>query len=278
MLRVQMLGKALLVALLALGSSGAIAQEEDFNTSVMRATIKLQHERSTATGFLLTRPSPADANQTQFVLVTANHVLENTPGDETTLIYRTKESEGTFKKVPTKLAIRKEGKPLWVKHPTDDVAALIVTPPENVDVPKVSSELLATDEMLTAAHIHPGDTLAYVGYPHRVESNDAGFALLRMGAIASYPLLPTAKHHVFLLSANTFEGDSGSPVFLSHDSRVVPGKGPEPVRMIMGLVSAQQFIDEEVKTLYGSSKMRHRLGLALIVQASMLRETVKLVP
>lgn len=253
-------------------------QEEDFSTSMMRATVKLQHDRSTATGFIVTRPSPADASQTQFILVTANHVLESTPGDETTIVFRVREADGTYKKSPAKLIIRAEGKPRWTKHPTDDVAAIVVTPPNPVDLPSVPMDLLATDDAIEKMQIHPGDTLSYAGYPHRVEANEAGFPLLRNGAIASYPLLPTAKNHVLLLGANSFEGDSGSPVFMAATARVIEGKGTEKVRMIMGLVSAQQFIDEELKTLYGTTKMRHRLGLALVVQAPLLRETIEKLP
>lgn len=250
-------------------TSQASAADEDFTTQLMRATIKIAHEKSTATGFILTKP-----NEEKHLLITAAHVLNNTPGDETTLLYRIKKSEGEYIKELVKITIRKEGKPLWAKHPTEDVAALWITPPKNVDLPNLSTELLASDAMLQKHKIHAGDLVANLGYPHRAEANSAGFPILRNGSIATYPLYPTAKTRTFLMSGNIFEGDSGGPVFLSKPSRTEPDK--DEVRLILGLVAAQHFLDEDIKLIYGTSKIRHRLGLAIIVHASLIKETIEL--
>jgi hypothetical protein len=48
--------------------------------------------------------------------------------------------------------------------------------------------------------------------------------------------------------------------------------------MIMGLVLAQRFLDEEMKMIYGTTKLRHRLGLAIIIHASYIRETIERLP
>ena len=65
------------------------AADEDLNTQLMRATFKIMHEKSTATGFILKKN-----NEEKHILITAAHVLNNTPGDETTVIFRTKKAEG----------------------------------------------------------------------------------------------------------------------------------------------------------------------------------------
>jgi hypothetical protein len=136
-------------------------------------------------------------------------------------------------------------------------------------------DLLATDETLKKFEIHPGDTLACLGYPHRVEANEAGFPILRNGPIASFPLLPTRANKTFLLSTNTFEGDSGGPVYLAGPRRSSPGKDkPKEVRLILGLVTGQYFLDEEMKMIYGTTKIRHRLGLAIVVHAVFIKETL----
>ena len=252
-------------ALVLLGFCAAsVHAEDDLNTQLMRATVKIQHEKSTATGFILFR-----ARDESFLLVTAAHVFDNTPGDETSVVFRTRVAEGEYAKQPTKLAIRKDGKPLWAKHPTEDIAAIQVAPPKSVDLPRLSTDLLATDERWRLLEIHPGENVAYLGFPHREESSGAGFPLLRAGPIASYPLRPTAKIKTFYLSANTFEGDSGGPVYLSRDK--------ENVQLILGMVVAQRFLDEEMKMVYGSTKLRHRLGLAIVVHAGFIRETIDLV-
>jgi hypothetical protein len=249
--------------------STAIAEDEDLNTQLMRATVKISHEKSTATGFILSK-----GGDDKYLLVTAEHVFDNTPGNETTVVFRIKQAEGEYLKEPLKFVIRKDGKPLWSKHPTEDVAVIGIVPPKNADLPLISTELLATDELLRKHKVHPGDNLACIGFPHREEGSKAGFPLLRDGPIASFPLLPTLKTKTFFLSANTFEGDSGSPVYLTRPSPTDADK--EGVRLIMGLVSAQQFLDEEMKMIYGTTKVRHRLGLAVVVHASFIRETIEL--
>ena len=80
----------------------------------------------------------------------------------------------------------------------------------------------------------------------------------------------------FLLSSNVFEGDSGGPVFLAEPNRLVEGKPqPQPVRLILGLVAGQHFLDEDLKSPYEIRKVRHRLGLAIIPHASFIRETLE---
>jgi len=258
-----------LILSLTVYSSQTSAADEDFTTQLMRATIKIAHEKSTATGFILKKN-----NEEKHLLITAYHVLNNTPGDETTVIFRTKKAEGEYIKEPMKVTIRKDGKPLWAKHPTEDIAALWVTPPKNADLSNLSTDLLASDALLQKHKIHPGDLIANLGYPHRAEANSAGFPILRNGSIATYPLYPTAKTRTFLMSGNIFEGDSGGPVFLYKQSRTESDK--DETRLILGLVTAQHFLDEDIKLIYGTSKIRHRLGLAIIVHASLIKETIDL--
>jgi hypothetical protein len=266
------------VVLFLLGGS-VRAEQEDLDTQLMRATVKVSHEKSTGTGFILCRSDPRDPQRSQFVLVTAAHVFEGIPGDEATLYFRKKEAEGVYRKLPLKVVIRKDGKPRWTKHPTRDVAALVVVPPENADLPKLPADLLASDQTLNKFRVHPGDTLNCLGYPHRVEANEAGFPILRSGPVASFPLLPTRTTKTFLLSMNIFEGDSGGPVYLADARRSIPGKDtPEEVRLILGLVTGQHFLDEEMKMIYGTTKVRHRLGLAIVVHASFIRETLEALP
>jgi len=66
----------------------------------------ISHDKSTGTGFVLT-----DGNK--FILVTAAHVFDGTPDDETTIVFRREEADGVYQKEPAKLVIRKENKPAW---------------------------------------------------------------------------------------------------------------------------------------------------------------------
>jgi predicted methyltransferase/V8-like Glu-specific endopeptidase len=241
--------------------------DEDFDTQMMRATVMISHEKSTGTGFIL---AAADG---KFILVTAAHVFDSTPGNETTVVFRRKDHEGAYQKEPTKLVIRKDGKPTWTKHPTDDVAAMWIVPPKDADLPKIAPSLLASDDSLKKHKVHPGESLCCLGYPHRNESNEAGFAIVRSGAIGTFPLVPTKKTKTFYLSANTFEGDSGGPVYLTRS-----GLTEKEVRLILGLIVGQRVVDEEAKMLYGTTKIRHRLGLAIVVHAAFIKETIDRLP
>ena len=247
-------------------------------SEMMKATLKLVNEKATATGFLLTQAAPNDPAKKQIILVTANHVFETMNGNEAVLQYRQFESEGVYKKMPVKIPIRKEGKALWVKHPTMDVAVVAVVPPKEADVPNISVDILATDEQIKKFDIHPGDDVMHLGYPHRVEANEAGFPILRKGAIASYPLTPTKHNKTFLINSNIFTGDSGGPAYMASENRTVGGKKIAEIRLIMGVVVGHHFVDEEAKMTYSSTRIRQLLGLAIVVPAPFIRETIDLLP
>lgn len=261
----------LMVLICGASSSSRVMAEENhhFNSLMMRATVKISHEKSTATGFVLT----AVAGQ-KFILVTAAHVFEQANDDVMTVAFRKRDADGTYRRETIKLTIRQDKKPIWAKHPTEDIAAIGIAPPDGADLPVISLQRLATDETLQRSKVYPGETLSLLGYPHRNESNDAGFALMRIGTIASFPMLPTAKTKTFVVSVNSFEGDSGGPVFLARPS-LVPD---DEANQILGLVTSQRFLDEEAKMIYGTTKIRHRLGLAIVVHASLIKETIDRLP
>lgn len=256
----------LAIALIVVSPGTMSVHADDFHTDMMRATVKLRHDSSTAAGFVLRQSRPQDQGGTRSVLITAAHVLEKTKGAETTLVYRVREGEGIYKKQTIPLAIRKDDKPLWTKHSTEDVAVMPVVIPDGADLSELSVDALANDDLLRQHKIHPGQTIACLGYPHKVEANEAGFPILRIGAIASYPLIPSMTNKTFLFSANTFEGDSGGPIYHAETG------------LILGLMHGQHFLDEEMVLIYGTSKLRHRLGLGIVVQSASIRQTLEQLP
>jgi hypothetical protein len=260
-------------------AAGGPLRAEDFCTQVVSATFKVIDPKATATAFILNRPVPGAPDKFDSVLVTAAHVFELPEGNEVTLQLRVKKGEGDYQKLAMKLPIRANGKPLWFKSPSSDVAAIRITPPKEADIPRLSVDLLADDAAYKKFEIHPGDRVFSCGYPHEVEANAAGFPLLRAGAIASFPLLPAKTVKSYFADLNTFEGDSGSPVFLDEANRAYGGKvHGGRVQQILGIVVAQEFFDEEMKMHYGTIKDRHRLGMAIIAPAAFIREAVQMVP
>jgi hypothetical protein len=219
----------------------------------------------------------AEGNQPRWVLVTAAHVFEQIKEDEATLVVRKPAPNDSYAKHNHRLLIRREGKPLWSKHASQDVAVMHLSLPADVPLPRVPVECLATDELLKRYEVQPGDIVRCVGFPHagQFEPNSAGLPLVRIGCIASYPLLPTTQTKTFLYDFNTFEGDSGAAVYLDDSRRIVSGNAEgERVRLILGVVHGQHFIDEKFKTIYQSGLTRHRMGLSIVVHATAIRETL----
>ncbi|BBO80452.1 hypothetical protein DSCO28_10180 [Desulfosarcina ovata subsp. sediminis] len=116
-----------------------------------------------------------------------------------------------------------------------------------------------------------------LGFPFGVESNESGFPILRSGRIASYPLTPTKLTQTFLLDFEVFGGNSGGPVFLYDKNRIYQGK-PHlgNIRFIVGLVSQERDLTEQVKSLEQITVKRHRLALAVIIHSALIRETIQI--
>lgn len=269
---VIILGSLLLTAAIA-------AQDQsEINTILMRSTFKLQGKGAVGTAFLLGKPSKADPAKAFYVLVTAAHVLDACEGNDATLILRTKEPAG-FARAPITIKIREAGHPLWVKHPKADVAAMYISIPSKADVQLVTTELLADDNILTKYEVHPGDQVKCLGYPYGFEANEEGFAILRNATIASYPIVPTSASKPILLDFNVQEGNSGGPAYFVDYNRMYGGTvNIGSVRFLMGLVSQQSFIEEEVRSINEIRKERHQLGLAVIVPAVAIKECIAMLP
>ena len=257
----------------------------ELNTLLMESTFKIEGRGSIGTGFLLGRPSPSRPGQSRAVLVTAAHVLEDAQGEQATLVLRRRRGaleRGTleWERLPVTIPIRNGASPRWTKHPDADVAVMYVTVPPTAVGQLLPTTLLAEDAVLSELEIHPGDELNCLGYPFGQESNPAGFAILRSGKIASFPLLPTKETKTFLLDFRVFNGYSGGPVYFVDANRVYGGRlhlGVEH-HFIVGLVASEIRITQEIQELYGRRQETYPLALAQIVHASLIREAINLLP
>ncbi len=234
----------------------------DFASEMLDATFKLSHPDSTATCFLVRRD---DSDKGRY-LVTAAHTLEKTKGETVILVLRKAKPDGSFERVEHKIQVRRENKPLWVRHEKQDAAALRLVEPLPVNVPALPMTALADEAKLKAARVHICSSLFVLTFPQRFEANPAGFPVARQGIFASPPLLPAAAHPTFHGDFTTFAGDSGGPVFID-------GGDQHPI--VVGIVIAQSNIDERSKSEYEERMVRRPLGLGIILHASYLRETVE---
>ena len=212
-----------------------------------------------------------DQNRSYYVLVTAGHVLDDIAGDTATLMLRENRDDGGYTEKPWNITIRDRGeKNLYVKLSDVDVAALYVNMPDTLNIAIVPASLLGTDDVFIKYEIHPGDELRCLGYPLGV-SSPAGFPILRSGAIASYPIVPTDINKAFYFDFRVFPANSGGPVYFVDHDRVYGGSIHlgETIQFLAGLVTSQL-----------SSRIYNNqfVEVAQVVPASYILKTIALLP
>lgn len=241
----------------------------DLSVDLIQATVQVEQPlgdgtRTVGTGFLIDAPK-ADGTP-RVVLITAGHVFDKMPNVEARVGYRIEGATGRWSYAPQPLQIRTaEKSPLWIKHPTRDVAAIVVEAPEQFAKAAIPLSWLANDDTFKAASLGPGDEMMALGYPRGLAANQAGFPILRSGRVASWPIAPSNQFPTFLLDFSVFPGNSGGPVYLSRASSRRPGAANEaPTQFIAGILTQQVELNKE------------RLEIGIVTHARFIRETIAL--
>ncbi len=270
----QLIWATLIVASMATGSR---AEDEEFeiNTQLMETTFQLlgpgaktSGETASGTAFIMEKPI---GDSSAHVLITAAHVLDDISGDRATLMYRSRNENGTYSEQPYEFPIRQNGKPLYVKHPSVDVAALYMRMPASfAKIRPLPAGLLIEDGDLKKFEIHPGDELLCLGYP-LFAAGQYGYPILRSGKLASYPLVPSKEARNWLLDFRILPGNSGGPVYFVDRNRDYAGGSHlgETIQFLAGLVTAQA----------NSGVYKDKdLSLGIIIPAVFIRETLDMLP
>jgi S1-C subfamily serine protease len=240
----------------------------DLSVELMHATVQLEQPlgngtRTVGTGFLISETAPDGSPRT--VLITANHVFQDMPGEMARIGYRVANADGSWSYSPQPLRIRdKEGHALWTQHPSRDVAAISITAPPEFAKAAVPETYLAGDDTFTKYKVEAGDEMMALGFPRGLSANQAGFPILRSGRVASYPVAPAKIFPTFLLDFSVFPGNSGGPVFMRDEGRRSGGDGApaQDVEFIAGLLTQQVQLNNE------------RLEIGIVTHAKFIRETI----
>ena len=240
----------------------AAAAEPDFASEVVDATFKLFHTDSTATCFCVRRDAPDSA----LYVVTAAHAFEHTKGDTAIIVLRQKKDDGSCKRVDHTIAIRRDGKALWVKHEKYDIAVLRVAEAPPVAVAALPLSVFADALRFKASGLHICSPLFVLSYPERFEFNASGFPVARRAIIANPLQFPVQTYPTFLADFTTFAGDSGGPVFVA---------GTDGHALLVGLVLARFRHDEKIKTEDDERTIHHPLGLGTILHAQFILDTLE---
>ncbi|MDR6626308.1 serine protease [Caulobacter segnis] len=240
----------------------------DLSVDLIKATVQLEQplgdgSRTVGTGFLVSDPTPDGKPRT--ILVTAAHVLEKMPSMSARIGYRIQGSEGVWRYDPESLKIRDGDHPLWTKHPTRDVAVMVVEAPPEFAKAAIPLNYLAQDDTFNKYNLGPGDEMMALGFPRGLSANPAGFPILRSGRVASYPLAPATNFPTFLMDFSVFPGNSGGPVFMAEGARRRPGASEsQEVQFVAGLLTQQVELSGE------------RLEIGIVTHAKFIRETLTL--
>ncbi len=242
----------------------------DFTTAMLQATVQVEQVPTGApvivgTGLLVSDPLPDGTPRV--VLVTARHVIERIGGVQLRIGLHLRDPDGVWRREWQVEPTGDGERMLWAGHPVYDVAVLPVQVPLEAAALAVPVSWFADDDTFERQNLQPADPMEALGYPQGLASDPRGFAILRVGHLASYPLTP-ATEGTFLLDMAVFSGNSGGPVFTSRRIGKAPplegALGPQPDEFIAGVL-AQQIVPG------GQS-----IGLGLVVHAMYVRQTLRL--
>lgn len=262
------------LAVAAVGAASA-ANAETAPMDAMEATFKIVNEKSTATCFVIARPGAAEASPRELILVTAAHVFETMSGDECHLVLHEERADGTFARSEVPLKIRSAGKPLWVRHPEVDVAAMKLELPGGRAVAALDFDQLAGESDVGSGKLRSADEVWVLCFPAKLESSSAGFPVLRRGTVASFPLTPIDRNKTFLVDFTTFGGDSGAPVVVR--DREAPDAAGQRTSVV-GLVTGMHRETTKLISPIEERTVHRPLGLAIVVHAEFIRQTIDRVP
>lgn len=248
--------------------AGLVAPAWDLTVGLIGATVQIDQNngdstRRVGTAFLISVPRPDGSPRT--VLVTARHVLDGMVLPEARIGWRIEMPGGGWRFAPEPLRIRDEaGEPVWTQHPERDIAVMEVSAPLAFARAAIPLGWLASGDDLDSWQVGPGDELLTLGFPRGYSSNTAGFPILRVGRIASWPLTPVESFPAFLLDFPVFPGNSGGPVFWTPAARKLPGTTQPDHPFIAGVLTSEVRPADEP------------LGIGLVVHAGYVREAITL--
>jgi hypothetical protein len=238
--------------------------DADLSISLIKATVQIDQpsgpgKQVVGTGFTLS--VPRGDQPPEVVLVTAAHVLEMMKSEKMRIGWRVETPQGWVYK-PTTITIRNADGPVWVQHPTQDIAVISIDALTAAGASVLPLAALADDKTFDALKVEPGEEMSTLGYPFGLSSNNEGFPILRSGRVASYPLGPTRTYPTFLIDMTAISGNSGGPVFLNEGK---PAQGDTPKMPVIAGVLTRQ-VEQDTR----------RLELGLVTHAVFVRQAIDL--
>jgi hypothetical protein len=255
-------------AAITLAAVASSALASDPIEDALAATFRITNRQSAATCFFVSSAVERSVSGRSAVLVTAAHFLEQTSDSECQVVYRVENADKTFSRKEVSVSIRNGDALLWKKHPETDIAAMRVVLPDNAAVKPFDISQLATESSLQEWKIRVGQQVSIPCFPAKLEANEAGWPILRRGFVASHPLAPVRSARTILIDASTFGGDSGAPVVVASEDK----------SLVIGLALGMLRQTDSASLSFEQLTFHTPLGLAIVVQATFIRETIESLP
>lgn len=249
-----------IVVLVLLNSGLSATANEPPQLAALRATVRMTNGKASGTAWVVRTETPP-----RTVLVTAGHVFDEMKDLPCRLIWRAAGPDETSVRREVETPIRDGERPMWVRHPDLDVAAMPIVLPAGVDCQPFAWKQLADEQSLRDRRVQVGQELFIPCFPVQVEANAAGWPILRRGSLATHPLLPVADVQDYYVDYSHFGGDSGAPV--------VAFQSDQP--LVIGLVYAMHRQTENITTDFEIRTIHTPLHLAHVVPAPFIRTTIE---
>ncbi|WP_157605913.1 trypsin-like serine protease [Schlesneria paludicola] len=231
---------------------------------LLAATFRLTDGEHSGTCFIVSVPAASATVPHKCVLATAAHVLDQMDADECDLILRSRTVDDCYVRKVVSIKIREGQRDLWTAHPDLDVAAMPIDLPADATVAPIPFELIADESQLINRTIRVGQETWISCFPAKLESNEAGWPVLRRGSIASHPLIPLKANKTILIDYKVFGGDSGAPIATIVNNRP----------LIVGVASSMQQQTDRSTLPFEERVMHTPMGLSIAVQSAYLRDTI----
>ena len=231
----------------------------------LRASVKITHDGVVGVGFFV-GCGQDNSEENRLLLVSAAHVFDDM-GDECTLVYRIREGETKYTRKNATVAIRDNEKDLWERHPDLDIGVLEMDTgevPDDVDMAPLRYDQIACGGAAEDMGIQVGDEVFVPTFPAGLEGHSAGWPVLRVGRIATHPLMPYADADDMLVNYAAFGGDSGGPVVMPFDGETV----------VVGMAIAAQRRTDKVSTPFEERTTHIPLGLSVVVRSPFIRKVI----
>ncbi len=201
------------------------------------------------------------------IFLTAAHVLKNMEGDYAHLVLRSKNGDA-FQTFDYPIRIRENGQPLWTQLNDVDVAAMIVSLPENSVYSVLDIGNLMTGKQLNHIELNTGSDLLCLGFPYTTPSDNGYFPILRSGRYASYRNNYSLNSDNFLFDFRIYPGNSGGPVFVDLNLTTGGSGGKETIIQGAGLIG---MVSEQLKS---TNKEKNIIEVAKVIKGEFIFKTI----